>query len=277
MRRYDEKTSDRFLNAQVLCNEREEAHESADITPKCLCHDGMIDGVKYHFTNAGCRVHSEIGERNYISVLQSAERIVGATHHGSMKNLIAVIMLAAASVAWCQTGTLSDQSLWTYPLAQSCNQGEYLSIDGRCLHDQTGKSHPSGDGRNLIICQDPACHQTSITLAYRLKPDDPAIGRYFSIIGPNDNPLKNVTLRCDLHEDLFTVENCKIGTGHTIEEAVSIILKIHKEMQDNEKDAANAVIVLQENISFKYAQITQLKNQVAALKKQIAAEKRKTK
>jgi hypothetical protein len=73
-------SSIKFLTAQMASIEREDARESADRTPKCICHDGTIDGVKYHFTNAGCRVHAEVGERNYISVLQSAERIAGAIH-----------------------------------------------------------------------------------------------------------------------------------------------------------------------------------------------------
>jgi hypothetical protein len=57
---------------------------------------------------------------------------------------------------------------------KKCAKGEYLTVDGRCLHDQTGESHPAGDGCNTITCMDPACHFESVTALYCAHPDDPA-------------------------------------------------------------------------------------------------------
>ncbi len=75
-----------FLTAQQLQAERNAAHEEAHPSPVCLCHDGVIDGVAVHFTNAGCQLHAEYRDSRYIAVLAGARRIMGATHHGSRSN-----------------------------------------------------------------------------------------------------------------------------------------------------------------------------------------------
>ena len=55
-----------------------------------------------------------------------------------------------------------------------CDKGEYRSVDGRCLHDQTGESHPSGDGCNSDTCMDAACRNVTRTAMYCVHGDDPA-------------------------------------------------------------------------------------------------------
>jgi len=55
-----------------------------------------------------------------------------------------------------------------------CAKGEYLSIDGRCLHDRTGEAYPAGDGCNIATCLDPACHNSFSTAMTCSHPDDPA-------------------------------------------------------------------------------------------------------
>jgi hypothetical protein len=47
-----------------------------------------------------------------------------------------------------------------------CAKGEYLTVDGRCLHDRTGESSPAGDGCNTMTCWDPSCRSTSVTALY---------------------------------------------------------------------------------------------------------------
>ena len=75
---------------------------------------------------------------------------------------IALILLLAAT-AGAQT---TPQN---FPITQdispaSCKPDEYLSNDGRCLHDYTGEQRPAGDGRNTVTCFDPSCHNGSTTL-----------------------------------------------------------------------------------------------------------------
>jgi hypothetical protein len=62
-----------------------------------------------------------------------------------------------------------------YLALHPCGMGQYLSIDGRCLHDQTGERHPAGDGCNTITCMDPACRYGATTAVVCLHGDDPAI------------------------------------------------------------------------------------------------------
>lgn len=38
-----------------------------------------------------------------------------------------------------------------------CKKGEYLSFDGRCLHDQTGETHLSEDGHHVSTCLNNSC------------------------------------------------------------------------------------------------------------------------
>ena len=57
---------------------------------------------------------------------------------------------------------------------KDCAKGEYRSMDGRCLHDQTGESRPSGDGCNSITCADPACRWAISTAMGCVHGDDPA-------------------------------------------------------------------------------------------------------
>jgi len=71
-----------FLTAQQLQAERKAAHEEAHPEPVCLCHDGVIDGVAVHFTNAGCQLHAEYRDSRYIRVLQTSRRLVGHRHCG---------------------------------------------------------------------------------------------------------------------------------------------------------------------------------------------------
>jgi hypothetical protein len=66
-------------------------------------------------------------------------------------------------------------ALLACPLASQtlCPKGDYLSQDGRCLHDQTGESHPVGDGCNTATCMDAACHFTTQTTLYCTQGDEP--------------------------------------------------------------------------------------------------------
>jgi hypothetical protein len=59
-------------------------------------------------------------------------------------------------------------------LVPQCKLGEYLSIDGRCLHNQKGEVHPAGDGCNSATCMDAACHFQSQTAMACIHGDDPA-------------------------------------------------------------------------------------------------------
>ena len=58
---------------------------------------------------------------------------------------------------------------------KQCAKGEYLSQDGRCLHDQTGEHRPAGDGCNGCTCSDPACHSMVCTAMGCGHGDDPAL------------------------------------------------------------------------------------------------------
>ena len=60
------------------------------------------------------------------------------------------------------------------PMSAACKPGEYLSVDGRCLHDQTGEGHPAADNCNSCSCMDAACHQEACTAMACLRGDDPA-------------------------------------------------------------------------------------------------------
>ena len=71
-----------FLTAQQLQSERKAAHEEAHPEPVCLCHDGVIDGVAVHFTNAGCQLHAEYRDSRYIGTIQHSARVDGTRHSG---------------------------------------------------------------------------------------------------------------------------------------------------------------------------------------------------
>jgi hypothetical protein len=79
-------------------------------------------------------------------------------------------------------GMLIQQPIVTAP--PDCKKGEYRSMDGRCLHDQTGESHPYGDGCNTATCHDPACRFMSVTAMYCSHGDDPAPPPAVPYIGP---------------------------------------------------------------------------------------------
>ena len=70
-----------------------------------------------------------------------------------------------------------------------CGKGDYRSIDGRCLHDQTGEHHPAGDGCNVATCMDPACHSQSVTAMACLHGDDPVT----SIVPGGENGATQTT------------------------------------------------------------------------------------
>jgi hypothetical protein len=86
-----------------------------------------------------------------------------------MKYLVLLsVFLALPLVAQNMTYTSAGQ------ITPLCEKGQYLTIDGRCLHDQTGESHPAGDGCNFVTCLDQNCRWTSVTLMSCSRPDDPA-------------------------------------------------------------------------------------------------------
>jgi hypothetical protein len=57
---------------------------------------------------------------------------------------------------------------------KDCPKGEYRSMDGRCLYDQTGEVHPTGDGCNSSTCADPSCRLSISTAMACVHGDDPA-------------------------------------------------------------------------------------------------------
>jgi hypothetical protein len=69
---------------------------------------------------------------------------------------------------------------------KTCDKGEYLTQDGRCLHDRTGEHMPAGDGCNTMTCMSPSCRETSETAMYCSHGDDPAwpvaSGRVFALL-----------------------------------------------------------------------------------------------
>ena len=76
---------------------------------------------------------------------------------------IAIILALSAAAAFGQKAQQPKQ----------CAKGEYLSQDGRCLHDQTGKTFKVDC--NTGTCMDPACRHSSVTLLGCIHGDDPAI------------------------------------------------------------------------------------------------------
>lgn len=95
-----------------------------------------------------------------------------------MKTLFTIATLALLlSCALGQTGPYSylvkTEHANVLTIA-ACKPGEYLSVDGRCLHDQTGEGHPAGDNCNSCSCMDAACHQEACTAMACLRGDDPA-------------------------------------------------------------------------------------------------------
>ena len=110
-----------------------------------------------------------------------------------------IIVIILAAVAWCHGQTVKPALPSTAPvctdddafvtkckmtapvvksaLPTKCSKGEYLSMDGRCLHDQTGESHPSGDGCNYMTCTDPACHYGVAASMDCLHGDDPPLAK----------------------------------------------------------------------------------------------------
>ncbi len=72
---------------------------------------------------------------------------------------------------------------------KECAKGAYLSVDGRCLHDQSGESHPAGDGCNSATCVDSACHSQIATAIACAHGDDPA--SEWNTITPAQTKLRN--------------------------------------------------------------------------------------
>jgi hypothetical protein len=87
-----------------------------------------------------------------------------------MKTAIKFLILFCA-VAVCQTPVPAPANVQGI----ACKKGEYLTVNGRCLHDQTGESHTAGDGCNTSRCMDPACRMITTTSMYCSHGDDPAI------------------------------------------------------------------------------------------------------
>jgi hypothetical protein len=59
-------------------------------------------------------------------------------------------------------------------LVPDCKKDEYRSLDGRCLHNQTGEQHPAGDGCNVSTCMDDSCRMSITTAMACVHGDDPA-------------------------------------------------------------------------------------------------------
>jgi hypothetical protein len=79
-------------------------------------------------------------------------------------------ILATLAVIIVFTGTPSVSQ--TVP--KTCDKGQYLTEDGRCLKDRTGESMPAGDGCNTATCMSPNCRQMAVTAMYCGRGDDPA-------------------------------------------------------------------------------------------------------
>jgi hypothetical protein len=55
------------------------------------------------------------------------------------------------------------------------------------------------------------------------------------VFGLNDHQPNEFTLYCETDKDGVIAKKCEIGKGHTLEEAVTIILKTMREQQDSAK------------------------------------------
>jgi hypothetical protein len=53
----------------------------------------------------------------------------------------------------------------------------------------------------------------------------------FVVIGSNDLGPNEFTLYCEMEKDGATAKKCEIGKGHTLEEAMTIILKSNREQR----------------------------------------------
>lgn len=112
-----------------------------------------------------------------------------------MKRLLIVFLFATMAVA-----------------QPTCKKGEYRSMDGRCLHDQTGEHHPAGDGCNTLTCMDAACRYQSETLMSCSHGDDPALIPPPKYVAP-DLPLDGAT-----SSGTFIISNplvANLVVGHT--------------------------------------------------------------
>lgn len=105
---------------------------------------------------------------NYTSEIQKNRCIFTAMR------IIVLTLLFLACAAFGQDCTKGQYLIDGKCVTSTCAKGEYLARNGQCLHDQTGESHPAGDGCNTTTCMDPACRWGNTTLMACSHPDDPA-------------------------------------------------------------------------------------------------------
>lgn len=179
-----------------------------------------------------------------------------------MKHISILFLITAASVCAAQQGSVKpaqtknvimgnyvsgtgfDGSVWLWDSQEKvkliCQNGAYLSIDGRCLHDRTGESTPSGDGCNSSTCSDPACHYQVSTAMACLRGDDPDLlthptvpagegSNSVTFIGVDNNPL----IKCRVGNgsvDRGTV--CVLAEGKSLVDVVDWVGQLSIAMTD---------------------------------------------
>jgi hypothetical protein len=102
--------------------------------------------------------------------------LMSMTCFGQTNEIQPICRPLATGGTTCDTVSISGRSgIWediTTP--PKCITGEYLTVDGRCLHDRTGEGFKALDGCNWCTCMDANCRVSSCTLMARLHGDDPA-------------------------------------------------------------------------------------------------------